>query len=100
MTDTPVPSDLAGAPLGELKQWLSVTGTHDDALLVRLLEMAWRMCQRFTGTTATQWAELAEDLRHGVVRLAAHHYRERDSGAMAPPAIIAALWRPHRELRL
>ncbi len=100
MTDTPLPSDLAGAPLGELKQWLAISGTRDDALLLRLLEAACRMCQRFTGASASEWSALAEDLRHGILRLAAHHYRERDTGDQAPPAIVAALWRPHRALRL
>jgi len=44
---------------------------------------------------------LPESLRHGVVRLAAHLYanRDRPEGA-GPPAAVTALWRPWRWLRL
>lgn len=42
-----------------------------------------------------------EPLRHGVLRLAAHLYAQRDSGRPAePPAAVTALWRPWRRLRL
>ena len=48
------------------------------------------------------WADLPESLRHGVVRLAAHHFRQResDSTLLMPPAAIAALWRPWRRMRV
>lgn len=60
-----------------------------------------RVAVRFTAGLAPDWQSLPEGLRHGVVRLAAHHYRERDAGgASAPPAAIAALWQPWRRMRL
>ena len=45
---------------------------------------------------------LPEGLRQGVIRLAAHHYRERDMrrAHAVPPAAVAALWRPWRRMRL
>lgn len=44
---------------------------------------------------------LPEALRHGIVRLAAHLYLQRDGEAgAAPPAAVTALWRPWRRLRL
>ncbi|MGI8942634.1 MAG: head-tail connector protein [Qipengyuania sp.] len=171
--------DLSGEPLTELKQYLSISGTRDDALLVQMLRAAHAMCERFTGLAAqpTQfdvvlpelagwqaveprpviaigearlessggalrvltaaeyetridhegvahvrlqkaepdgrlvlavtaavspsWDMLEPDLRQGIVRLAAHAYRERDAGPQAnPPAAVAALWRPYRRLRL
>ena len=50
---------------------------------------------------AEDWATLPAPLRHGVIRLAAHHYRDRDSkGGAVPPASVTALWRPWRDLRL
>ena len=60
---------------------------------------------------AADWATLDPALRQGIIRLAAHYYRERDyhereSGARgslsasAPPAAVAALWQPWRRLRL
>ncbi|HEX4848507.1 MAG TPA: hypothetical protein VFV30_10215 [Novosphingobium sp.] len=68
---------------------------------------AGRIAVRFTAGLAASWSALPETLRHGVIRLAAHHYRAREdsvsTGATppaAPPAAIAALWRPWRRMRL
>lgn len=62
---------------------------------------AGRIAVRFTAGLTPAWELLPEGLRHGVVRLAAHHWRMRDSGADAgPPAAVAALWRPWRRVRL
>jgi len=44
---------------------------------------------------------LPEALRHGIVRLAAHLYTQRDrADGTGPPAAVTALWRPWRRLRL
>lgn len=64
---------------------------------------AGRIAVRYNAGLAASWSTLPETLRHGVVRLAAHHYRTREDGATAtaaPPAAIAALWRPWRRMRL
>jgi uncharacterized phiE125 gp8 family phage protein len=43
---------------------------------------------------------LPEAIRHGIVRLAAHLYTQRDQAEQAgPPAAVTALWRPWRRLR-
>lgn len=174
------PAVLAPAALSELKDWLGITTTGDDAQLTMLLRAALDMCEAFTGTMplqqdceellpvssawqaigtrpveaitavdglpaegarfalpvqnyaieldadgggrvlvtnsgaagriavrftaglAADWASLPDGLRHGVLRLAAFQYRERDSEAASalPPAAVAALWRPWRRLRL
>lgn len=49
--------------------------------------------------------DLAEPLAQGVIRLAAHLYANRDAAEGsgdrgAPPAAVAALWRPYRRLSL
>jgi len=54
---------------------------------------------------AVDWAGVPAALRHGVIRLAAHLYSVRgeagaDERRLAPPAAVAALWRPYRRLRL
>lgn len=100
-------ADYSAQPLADLKQWLAITGTRDDAVLTELLATAVAMCERFTGIApllvivADEWSVLDPGLRHGILRLAAHHYRERDDARLdTPPAAVAALWRPFRRLRL
>lgn len=64
--------------------------------------LAERIAVQFTAGLATGWDSLPDGLRHGIVRLAAHHYRQRETGEAGPmpPAAVAALWRPWRGLRL
>lgn len=61
-----------------------------------------RLAVRFMAGLAPDWDSLAESLRHGIMRLAAHQHRERDSSGPGPlpPASVAALWRPWRRMRL
>ena len=49
---------------------------------------------------ASDWYSMPDALKHGIIRLAAYHYRERDMDKpVTPPASIAALWRPWRLIR-
>jgi len=60
-----------------------------------------RATVRYQAGLAAAWATLPEPVRQGVVRLAAHLFTNRDSAEEgAPPAAIAALWRPWRRTRL
>lgn len=62
---------------------------------------AGRIAVRFVAGLAPGWGSLPDALRHGVIRLAAEQFRERDSAPRdTPPAAVAALWRPWRRLRL
>ncbi|MBU7579709.1 MAG: hypothetical protein KAF27_04460 [Porphyrobacter sp.] len=50
---------------------------------------------------AADWGGLPAPLRHGIIRLAAHHFRDREGKTNGvPPASVTALWRPWREVRL
>lgn len=50
---------------------------------------------------AATWSDLPAPLKQGIIRLAAYLYRDRDSADNpAPPAGVAALWRPWRRLNL
>lgn len=78
---------------------------HEDQGRVRVRNpgSAGRIAVRFTAGLAAGWSALPEALRHGIVRLAAHHYRSREDSAgisPSPPAAVTALWRPWRRLRL
>ncbi|GAA4641921.1 hypothetical protein GCM10023115_02550 [Pontixanthobacter gangjinensis] len=75
----------------------------DGTGMVRIIRQgaAGRIAVRFTAGLAPGWGSLPAGLRHGTIRLAAQHFRERDSGfAAMPPAAVTALWRPWRRLRL
>ena len=76
----------------------------DGSARIRLLRQgaAGRVAVRFSAGLAADWSGLPEALRQGVVRLAAHQFRQRDTGDAQPlpPAAVAALWRPWRRLRL
>ena len=91
-------------PLTELKAWLAITTDAQDDTLSTLITTALELCESFTGepVLTSEWSALPQGLRHGVIRLAAHLYRERDdpSGAAIPPAGVAALWQPWRQMRL
>ena len=50
MTRTLVaPPNMEGAPLADLKAWLSISTRTDDPALIRLLESATSLCEQFTG---------------------------------------------------
>jgi uncharacterized phiE125 gp8 family phage protein len=71
---------------------------------VRVLDpgLATRIAVGLSAGLASDWADLPDGLRQGVIRLAAHHYRARENGdaAAMPPASVGALWRPWRSPRL
>jgi len=96
--------DAAGARTPLVSGAYALELDADGAGRVRLIEPgnATRIAVRFTAGLAPDWDSLPEALRHGVLRLAAHQHREREtSGAGAlPPASVAALWRPWRRMRL
>jgi len=61
-----------------------------------------RVAVRFTAGIAPDWDSLPDALRQGVIRLAAHHHRQRETGnaETAPPRAVVALWQPWRRLRI
>ena len=74
-------------------------GTASFALLTAIAEPQVEI--RYLAGLASEWPDIDEGLRQGVIRHAAHLYSEREQAEAAPlPASIAALWRPWRKLRL
>ena len=45
------PADVSGAALAELKNWLGITRSNEDELLIDLLHTSSSMCESFTGQT-------------------------------------------------
>ena len=60
---------------------------------------ATRVAVSYTAGLAVDWDALPEPVAQGVVLLAAHLFEHRE-GDTAPPAAVAALWRPYRRMRL
>ncbi len=86
--------------IGDYALELEVDGTARIRLLSPVI--TGRLAVQFTAGIAPDWATLPDGLRHGIIRLAAHNYRQRDSNDAqpAPPAAVAALWSPWRRMRL
>lgn len=62
---------------------------------------AGRLRVSYRAGLAEDWNGVPEPLRQGIVRLVGHLFANRDGAADgAPPAAVAALWRPWRRLRL
>ncbi len=63
---------------------------------------AHRFAVQVSAGLATSWSAIPEAMRHGIIRLAAHQYRNREAPGAGPlpPASVSALWLPWRRLRL
>jgi len=85
------------AALSDALEWR--IGSSACVQLLRPLEGQGIALQLEVGI-AEEWGALPAPLRHGIIRLAAHHFRDREgkSGGV-PPASVTALWRPWREVR-
>lgn len=59
-----------------------------------------RLTVRYRAGMAGELNGVPEALRQGIVRLAADHYLARGTEGQAPPAVVSALWRPFRRMRL
>lgn len=97
-----IPSDGPRFTLGSTAYELDLDADGGGAIRVLAPGAAGRIAVRFIAGIAPDWAALPDTLRHGVIRLAAHQHRARESDAAAPlpPAAVAALWRPWRRVRL
>ena len=64
--------------------------------------MAHRFAVQVSAGLASSWSTMPEGMRHGIIRLAAHQYRNREAPGAGPlpPASVSALWLPWRRMRL
>lgn len=60
---------------------------------------AGRVAVSYTAGLAADWGTLPAPIAQGVAMLIAHLFNDREAGR-APPAAVAALWRPYRRMRL
>jgi uncharacterized phiE125 gp8 family phage protein len=96
--------DIAGVrtPLAPNAYDLDLTADGIGSVRLNVPIAPGRLVVTFTAGLAPDWDSLPDGLNRGVMRLAASQYRERDGATddPVPPASVAALWRPWRQLRL
>lgn len=96
-----VVADGATAPLGVEDYAVDIDSSGCGWVRLSGASAGRRALVRYTAGQAADWNGIPEPLRHGIVRLAAHLYAHREGApTQAPPAAVAALWRPWRRLRL
>ncbi len=97
-----IPAEGARFSLAASAYAIDLDADGSGSVLVSNPGAAGRIAVRFTAGIAPSWDSLPEALRHGILRLAAHQHRERETAGSGPipPAAIAALWRPWRRMRL
>ena len=100
MTVEAAPPDGPAAPLASDAYAIDIDANGDG--WVRLLQQSeGRIRVTYEAGMAADWSDVPEALRQGIVRLAAHFYAHRDAAEDAgPPAVVTALWRPWRRMRL
>lgn len=80
---------------------IDIEGAGDGWLQLRALPATSRVRTSYVAGLVADWSALPDPLKQGAIRLAAHLYSHRDAAdEAAPPAAVAALWRPWRRMRL
>ncbi|MEZ5708997.1 MAG: hypothetical protein R3E02_06375 [Blastomonas sp.] len=79
---------------------IDIDGDGFGGVRLRRPGSAGRIRVAYRAGMTEEWTMLPEALREGVLLQAAHLYAEADGPASAPPAAVAALWRPCRRMRL
>ena len=98
---TGLPAEGASFALSPPAYAIDIDGNGDGWVRVPSPGAAGRIDVAFVAGITADWEGLPETLRHGVLRLAAHLHAVRDDPRdPGPPAIVAALWRPWRRMRL
>ncbi len=95
--------DVAGmaTPLGVDAYAIDIDAAGDGWVRVSAPVCGSRVAVGYRAGLAADWPSLPEALRQGVLRLVAHLYAHRDVMTdLGPPAVVAALWRPWRRMRL
>ena len=93
-------SEGARTALDEDEYDLHLSGDGSAQLRLRRGPFISRVVLTLEAGLAPDWASLPDGLRHGILRFAAFLHREDEQGAGEPPAAIAALWQPWRQVRL
>lgn len=95
------PSGAATTPMAGEDYSIDIDAGGDGWVRVLRSGGGGRVLVRYRAGQAADWNGIAEPLRQGIVRMAAHLYTHRDDASGGPPpAAVTALWLPWRRLRL
>mgnify|MGYP001801882931 CR=1 FL=1 len=96
-----IASDGARAPLLQTDFEFAIDATSTASFRLRQAVEARAVAIQVRAGIAPDWSSLPKALKQGMIRLAAFHYRDRETGLdSTPPASVTALWRPWRTVRL
>lgn len=94
-----IPAEGAAFPLAAARYAIDIDADGVGRLRVIDGGIAGRVRVSYAAGLATSWRQIPAPLAQGIVCLAAHLYAHRvDATEVAPPAAVAALWRPWRRL--
>lgn len=95
-----LPADGAAHPLPVSDYAIDIDASSRGWVRVIRAGAAGRIRVRYLAGLGNNWNAVPEPIRHGIVRLAAHLFTTNDGDGTMPPAVVAALWRPYRRMRL
>ncbi|KFG89426.1 hypothetical protein BV98_002810 [Sphingobium herbicidovorans NBRC 16415] len=79
---------------------IDIDAAGDGWVRARPLDGRRVLAVRYRAGMAEDADGLPEAIRHGIVRLAAENFAAREGETASPPAVVGALWRPWRRMRL
>ncbi len=80
---------------------IDINAQSKGRVLVHNAQNCPRIRVHYRAGLSENWTMLPDQLRSGIIRLAAHIYSNRNLDESAqPPVAIAALWQPYRRMRL
>ncbi|WP_242122887.1 phage head-tail connector protein [Sphingobium sp. Sx8-8] len=79
---------------------IDIDASGDGWVRARLVDGPGQVTVRYQAGMAADMDGVPDAIRQGIVRLAAEHFVARDGEVATPPAVVSALWRPFKRMRL
>ncbi|WP_375197360.1 phage head-tail connector protein [Sphingobium sp.] len=92
--------EVAGTALAPGAYAVDIDASGDGWVRARLVDGPGKITVRYQAGMAADLDGVPDAIRQGIVRLAAEHFVARDGEVATPPAVVSALWRPFRRMRL
>lgn len=92
--------EVEGVALAPEAYAVDIDASGDGWVRARLVDGPGKVRVRYQAGMAAEEEGLPDAIRQGIVRLAAEHFVARDGEVATPPAVVSALWRPWRRMRL